>query len=133
NAGLWDIDETAASVARLYFGALGHAPTLANLTNLVNDVAAVKGGTLTLVQEANALASSSEFVSTYGSLNNTGFVDQLYLNLLNRSASGAEQTSALNLLNTAHTRGEVLLGVTESQEYQLKVIGQIDHGIAALD
>ena len=130
SAGLWDIDETAGSVARLYFGALGHAPTVANL---VTDVAGIKGGQLTLTQEANALAASTEFVTSYGALNNTQFVDQLYLNLLQRTASPGEETSGLNLLDTGHTRGEVLLSLTDSVDYQLKLIGQIDHGIAALD
>lgn len=121
NARLWDIDETAGSVARLYLGGEGHAPTLADLTN---DTLALKAGTLTLLQAANNVAASTEFTSTYGSVNNAQFVDQLYLNLLEHAASGAEQTNA-----SGDSLGEVLLSLTQSQEYQLKVIGQIDQGI----
>jgi Ca2+-binding RTX toxin-like protein len=129
-AGLWEIDPTAASVARLYIGGEGLAPTVANLTN---DTLALKGGQLTLVEEANCVAAGSAFVNAYGSLNDTDFVNQLYLNVLQRPAQAGELTGDLNLLSGGHTRGEVLLSVTDSQEYQLKTIGQIDHGIAASD
>ena len=130
NAGLWDIDETAASVARLYFGTLDRAPDVAGLTNWVNFL---KTGQITLPQAAEGFTASAEFQAAYGSLNNTQFVELLYLNVLDRPADPGGLANWLGFLDAGATRGQVALGFTESQEFQINMIGLIDGGIQAVD
>ncbi|MEK6245051.1 MAG: DUF4214 domain-containing protein [Pseudomonadota bacterium] len=130
NAGLWDIDETAGSVARLYLGMLGRAAEVGGLAFHVN---AIKGGQLTLGQDANNFAASPEFQTKYGALDNNQFVNQLYLNVLGRAAEPGGLAYHTNNLAHGFSRGDVAVGFTESPEFQVKTIGQVDHGIAAVD
>jgi hypothetical protein len=129
-AGHWDIDETAASVARLYWGTLDRAPEVGGLTNWVNFL---KSGQYTLPQAAEGFTGSAEFQITYGALNNTDFVNQLYLNVLDRPADPDGLANWTGFLAAGMTRGQVALGFTESAEFQIKMIGQIDGGIHAVD
>jgi hypothetical protein len=123
NAGLWDIDETAASVMRLYLGGAGHAPTVAQLGA---DTAAIREGTLTLTQEGNNL------VAGYSGLTDPQFVNQMYQNMFSRDATGPEQSSGQSYLSN-HTRGDLAVQLTTSSDFQLASLGQIDHGIHASD
>ena len=130
NAGVWDINETAASVARLYFGALGRTPDAGGLGGWTS---AIESGTSSLSQVAGAFVGGAEFQTSYGALDNTKFVQKLYLNVLARSAGAAETTSWVNTLNAGTARADVALAFTESSEFQIKVIGQIDRGIVVSD
>jgi hypothetical protein len=122
-AGLWDIDENAANVMRLYLGGAGHAPTVAQLGA---DTAAVRAGSLTLVQEGNSL------VAGYAGLTDTQYIDQLYQNMYSRAATGGEQSSGQSYL-AGHSRGDLAVQLTASSDFQVATIGQVDHGIAASD
>jgi|AntAceMinimDraft_12_1070368.scaffolds.fasta_scaffold06413_3 subtilisin-like proprotein convertase family protein len=128
NAGIWDINETAGTVARLYWGTLGRAPDAAGL---INWVGAIDGG-MTFGAVANGFTNSPEFKNTYESLSNKQFANQLYLNVLNRPADAAGLANWTNTLNAGTSRGDVTLGFTESTEYQIKMIGLIDQGITIL-
>jgi hypothetical protein len=128
NAGIWDINETAGTVARLYWGTLTRAPDAGGLINWVN---ALNSGT-TFGTVANGFTGSTEFQNTYGSLNDTQFVQQLYLNVLNRPADPGGLANWVGALNAGSTRGDVTLGFTESDEYQIQKIGVIDQGITLL-
>ena len=129
NAGLWDIDETAASVARLYFGVLERAPEVAGLTGWTDLID--HGTSLTTV--ANGFAQSPEFQTHYGSLDNGAFVNQLYLNVLDRPADPGGLANWVNYLNSGASRGQVALGFTESTEYQIDTLPQIAGGIHVYD
>jgi hypothetical protein len=129
NAGIWDTDEMAASVARLYWGTLDRAPDAGGLIYWAN---LVKGG-YPINSTANNFVGSPEFQGNYGSLNNTDFVNQLYLNVLDRAADPGGLAFWTNLLDTGHQRAEVTLGFTESYEFQVKTIGQIEGGITTID
>ena len=54
-----------------------------------NWVAALESGSLTLHQAADGFTSSPEFQSKYGNLDNAGFVDLLYDNVLGRDPDPA--------------------------------------------
>jgi hypothetical protein len=129
-AGLWDIDETAGSVARLYLGILDRVPDVGGLKFHTE---AIKSGQLTLGQDANNFAASPEFQNVYGSLSNSDFVNLLYQNVLDRPADADGLAFHLNNLANGFSRGDVAVGFTESPEYQIKTIGQIDHGIVTTD
>ena len=53
--------------------------------------------------------------------------------MLARSAGASETTSWVNALNAGTARADVALAFTESSEFQVKVIGQIDRGIVVSD
>jgi hypothetical protein len=125
NAGIWDINETAGTVARLYWGTLERAPDAPGLANWIN---AINAG-MSFGTAASGFTGSVEFQNTYGSLNNTQFVNQLYLNVLERPADPGGLANWVNALNAGSSRGDVTLGFTESDEFQINTIGLIDQGI----
>jgi hypothetical protein len=104
-----------APVVRLYFATFLRIPDYAGLTF---NAGLVKNGTVTLTQLADFFAASPEFTATYGSLNNTQFVTLLYNNVLGRAPDSAGLNGWVSLLNSGYTRGQVLLGFSDSAEYQ---------------
>jgi hypothetical protein len=104
---------TVSPIARLYFGMFLRFPDYAGLLFQVD---AYRTGTpLTVI--ANNFTQSPEFQSLYGNKTNAEYVALLYQNILGRSASQAEIDFHLNRLATGSTRGEVLLGFSESPEF----------------
>ncbi|MBS1848381.1 MAG: trypsin-like serine protease, partial [Actinobacteria bacterium] len=71
----------------------------------------------TLWGVANYFAQSPEFISRYGSLTNTQYVDLLYQNVLGRAADpGGEAFWTQQLTSGAMNRGQVMVGFSESNE-----------------
>jgi Ca2+-binding RTX toxin-like protein len=128
-AGLWDIDESAASVARLFWGTLGRAPDAGGLIFWTNQLTS---HAQTLQQEAAGFVGSPEFQGTYGSLDNNAFVNQLYLNVLHRPADAGGLAFWSGQLNAGTPRADVTLGFTESLEFQINLIGQVDNGVVLI-
>jgi hypothetical protein len=60
-------------------------------------------------------------------------VTQLYANVLERSASADEVAYHLGRLSAGASRGDVAAGFTEAPEYQTKMLGFVDEGIAVSD
>ena len=122
----FDTSGTSGQMYRLYkaaFNCVPDAPGLGWNIGLVDDG-------LTLAQMSAAFVASAEFTSTYGALSNTQFLDQLYLNVLNRLADPVGAAWNLNLLDTnAVDRPGMLAAYSESAENQAAVIGQIQDGI----
>ena len=129
NAGLWDIDEGLASVSRLYFGMLERTPETAGLVYYEDALA--KG--LTVQQVANNFSLSPEFQAKYGQLSDAAYVTQLYANVLERSASPDGVAYHVGRLSAGGSRGDVAAGFTEAPEYQAKMLGFVDQGIAVSD
>ncbi len=102
-------------VIRLYFAAFNRIPDYAGLQNWS---AALHAGSLSLTDAANGFATSAEFLQTYGALDNTGFVEQLYLNVLGREADTGGLNDWVGLLNGGASRGAVLIGFSESDEFK---------------
>jgi hypothetical protein len=66
---------------------------------------------------AGGFTQSVEFQSKYGNLSNTGFVTQLYENVLDRTPAPAELNAWLSLMqNSGYTQQMVLVGFAESPE-----------------
>jgi Ca2+-binding RTX toxin-like protein len=125
-AGLWDANEAASSVARLYYAALERAPDASGLTGWTR---AVEGGTA-LGQVADGFAFSAEFQNRYGALNDEGYVRQLYSNVLDREADAGGLSNWLDVLASGRgDRGDVLVGFSESTEFQIKTLPLVDGGI----
>jgi uncharacterized protein YkwD len=73
----------------------------------------------TLGQVSAAFASSPEFVGTYGALNDQGFVDLVYRNVLGRPADAAGAGYWVMQLGARRLdRGGVMVNFSESAEYR---------------
>jgi Domain of unknown function (DUF4214)/NHL repeat len=110
-------------VIRLYQAAFARMPDYAGLQNWSN---ALQAGALTLTGAADQFAGSTEFLLKYGSLDNTGFVQQLYRNVLGREADPAGLADWVNQLNGGATRGTILVGFSESPEFQTDMANQVE-------
>jgi hypothetical protein len=120
-------DAQTASVARLYYAELGRAPDAAGLSFWTSGLAV---GTASLQDEASALASSPEFIGRYGALDDAGFVNQLYRNVLGRDGDAQGVAAWTANLAGAAPRGSVVIGFSESQEFKDKFVTTIaENGI----
>ena len=130
NAGRWEINGNAAALARLYWATLDRAPDVAGLTSWVG---ALSGG-VSLTTAAGSFVASSEFQGRYGALNDTAFVNQLYVNALARAAGAGEVSTWTGYLNgNAARRADVVVGFSESDEFKAKSLPLIDRGITVSD
>jgi serralysin len=82
---------------------------------LDNWVAYVRAGN-SLQSVADAFVASPEFQLTYGSLDDTQYVTLLYENVLGRAPDPAGLQNWVNQLGAGATRGQVLIGFSESHE-----------------
>jgi hypothetical protein len=123
-----DVEGHGGQAYRLYQAAFDRAPDLGGLgfqMRVLDD-----GWSLTSVA-ANFIASP-EFQHTYGALNNTQFVTQLYANVLHRVPDDAGLAYHLDRLAHGVAREAILVGFSESPENQANVLGAIDHGMQYL-
>jgi hypothetical protein len=85
---------------------------------------------LNIAQVAANFIASPEFSATYGSLNDTQYVTQLYQNVLHRGPdAGGLSFHTGNLASGANTRANVLVGFSESPENQAALMGVIENGM----
>jgi uncharacterized delta-60 repeat protein len=113
---------SVAPVVRLYFATFLRVPDYAGLTF---NAGLVRNGTTTLVQLADFFTQSPEFMATYGALNDTQFVTLLYNNVLGRAPDTAGLNGWLALLASGNTRGQVLVGFSDSPEYQANTANEV--------
>jgi hypothetical protein len=111
-----------APVVRLYYATFLRVPDYAGLTY---NAGLVRSGTVTLAQLADFFTASPEFQSLYGSLDNAQFVTLLYNNVLGRAPDAAGLSGWVALLNGGYTRGQVLLGFSDSSEYQARKFNEV--------
>lgn len=121
-----DIASNAGQSYRLYQAALDRTPDLQGLSSWINYMD--NGGQLNSMSQM--FIESPEFKSKYGPLDNYNFVNQLYLNVLDRSGEATGVTAWVGALDSGSwTRAQVLVGFSESAENQANVIGQIKNGV----
>jgi hypothetical protein len=111
-----------APVVRLYFATFLRVPDYAGL---VFNAGLVRAGTITPTQLADFFTVSPEFQATYGSLNDTQFVTLLYNNVLGRAPDPAGLAGWVSLLQSGYTRGQVLIGFSDSVEYQAQMANEV--------
>ncbi len=104
---------SAQQLWRLYRAYLGRDPDQGGFdfwyTQLANDVA--------LAAVSEQFAQSTEFIDQYGSLDNPGFVDLIYRDVLNRTPESDGRSFWIEQLNQGRSRGSVMLAFSESPEY----------------
>ena len=121
-----DLAGNAGQAYRLYKAALDRTPDpqgLAGWIKYMDD-----GGSLTAMSQM--FIGSSEFVGKYGQLDNSGFVNRLYLNVLARNGEPDGIKGWVNGMNNGLSRAQVLEGFSESGENQANVLGLIKDGIS---
>ncbi|MFN8018334.1 MAG: DUF4214 domain-containing protein [Acidimicrobiales bacterium] len=90
-----------------------------------------KGARLAAI--GDTFARSSEFVRRYGTLSNRAYVERLYQNVLGRTGDPAGIAYWQAKLDTkAKTRGDVLVGMSESNEYKRKQAATVDVAVLYL-
>lgn len=110
-----EFGDKIAPVARLYFAYFLRIPDYGGLLYWVNEYAS---GSSTFDNISDFFAASPEFQATYGNLNNSQFVDLIYMNLFNRTADPDGKAYWVNELDSGNwTRGQVMVGFSESREY----------------
>jgi hypothetical protein len=78
---------------------------------------------------ARQFIDSQEFKTKCDALDDRNFVNQLYLNVLDRNGEATGITGRVDDLANGLKRADVLKGFSESAENQANVIGQIKNGI----
>lgn len=119
-------DTTAAQVYRLYEAGLGRAPDAIGSSDWTN---ALETGSRALRDVAQAIADSAEFKAKYGALDDAGFVSQLYRNALGREVDASGLAYWRGQLAAGQTRGDVLLGLSESSENVSRTSAAISSGV----
>jgi hypothetical protein len=120
-----------ANIARLYSAALDRAPDLAGESGweayykaFIPNNAKAQGIYVALAETpfsglsslADGFILSPEFQQRYGALDNSGFVTQLYHNVLSRVPDQAGLDGWLNLMAHGTSKAVVLVGFAESTE-----------------
>jgi hypothetical protein len=100
-------------VRRLYTAAFGRTPDPGGHQFWAEHVE--RG--LPLVRVADAFAASPEFRVRFGAVDDTGFVDVLYRNVLGRPADPEGRAWWVGTLRAGASRGSVLVGFSESAEF----------------
>lgn len=105
---------TIAPVARLYFAYFLRVPDYDGMNFWIGAYRA--GNALEAI--SNSFASSAEFASRYGSLDNAGFVNLVYRNLLGRAPDAGGVSIWLGQLDSGMSRGQMMMQFSESLEYR---------------
>jgi hypothetical protein len=113
--GLFDPTGSAEDVARLYLAAFNRNPDVAGLQYWQSTM---DNSHVPLSDVANIFTSSPEFIQDYGALSDDGFVQQVYQNVLGRSADSEGLQYWDGVLASGASRGNVLIGFSESAEYK---------------
>jgi sugar lactone lactonase YvrE len=113
---------SVAPVVRLYFATFLRVPDHAGLSF---NAGLVRTGAVTLPQLADFFTASPEFAATYGALDDTQFVTLLYNNVLARAPDPGGLAGWVTLLGSGYSRGQVLLGFSESAEYQAQMAHEV--------
>ncbi|MFN8017046.1 MAG: DUF4214 domain-containing protein [Acidimicrobiales bacterium] len=102
-----------APVSRLYRAYFGRVPDYGGATYW----AGKHRGGMRLRNISQAFATSSEYQRTYGSLDDAGFLDQVYRSVLGRPADPQGQAYWTAKMAKGFPRGEVMVAFSESSEY----------------
>ena len=114
----------AGEIVGLYLGALHRLPDVAGMEYWM---AQLHSGT-SVGQISETFAADQEFSAIYGSLGNTAFVEQIYLNVLGRAADAGGEAYWSSQLEAGTSRGTVVLTFIESTEFT--TARQVELGVA---
>jgi len=104
----------AGGISRLYLGALDRLPDSEGLSYWVTQW---QGGKA-LASIAGSMVNSPEFNSRFETQSLDSFVDRVYQNVMGRPADTAGKAYWVQQLEKGVSKGDVVLGFTESVEYR---------------
>ncbi len=111
----------------LYQAAFNRTPDVSGLGFWIN---ALDTGTAP-IDVMKTFITSPEFISTYNKLDNTGFVNQIYQNVLHRPADAGGLAFWLEGINSGNAgRADVVNFFTQSDEFQGNLVAVIGNGFA---
>ncbi|PZW49086.1 Calx-beta domain-containing protein [Humitalea rosea] len=113
-AGIWDLNENAAVVARIYDTVFGRLPDVGGLSFWRD---ALDAGAISQREVAASFVGSPEFQAKYGALGNQDFAAALYVNTLDRAPDAGGLAYWTNTLNAGVPRVDVVLDFSESPEH----------------
>ena len=109
------LDSVEGEVYRAFQAVFDRAPDLGGFNAFVTEV---RAGRLTQETVIAEFVESAEFQQTFGTLDNQGFVEQLFRNVLDREGDAGGVTNFTNALNAETlTRAEVVLEFANSPEF----------------
>jgi alpha-tubulin suppressor-like RCC1 family protein len=112
-----EFQATGAPIARLYFATYLRIP---DYSGLVFWTGQFRSGQA-LAAIGDQFATAPEFVAQYGALDNPGYVNRLYQNILGRPADAAGLDFWVGQLQSGTTRGAMLTNFSESAEYRARI------------
>jgi len=134
---LWAADVQAAlpraqadQVFRLYQATLDRAPEFAGYTSWID---ALTVDARDLLDVASGFVDSREFQQTYGPLDDTVFVTQLYRNVLNRDPDAAGLAGWVGAKETGAARAQVVTGFVDSPEFIRQTAGAAQEFAGRID
>jgi hypothetical protein len=123
------VEHRNATVARLYHAVLGRAPDPWGDAWWVGRMAA---GGVGATRVAEVMARSAEFRATYGALDDTAFVAQVFANVLGRAGAPSDLAHFADRLAAGESRGRIVALVAESPENRARTRATVDVEVAFL-
>ncbi len=117
--GIGDTTGTAGSICRIYQAAFARPADGAGVQYWANTVQA---GSLTLGGVAEAFTHTPEFIGGDGALNDIGYVQTLYQNVLGRTGDASAINYWTNTLAGGTDRGQVLIDFANSDENRARTL-----------
>lgn len=116
-----EFQNQVAPVSRLYQAYFLRIPDTSGLNYWIDK----KLNGMTLNEISDSFAEVQEFSDRYGSLDDSGFVNLVYDNVLSRSPDDEGLAYWKSQMSDGMTRGEVMTGFSESAENQQNTLNQI--------
>ena len=120
-----DPDDPAAQALRMYRAAFGRIPDQDGLNGWIDRI---ENGA-SLGEVGTVFAGSAEFAARFGALDDAGYVDRLYQNVLGHPGDAAGRAFWLDRLGAGTDRGAVLAGFSESAENRAQTASIVGSGV----
>lgn len=120
-----DVGGDIGKLYRLYEAAFDRAPDMAGIGYWLDRMDHGMG----FEAVAQEFMQSAEYLYLYGARDDVGFVQQLYVNALDRVFDQGGLDFWVGVLEAGVARGSIVTGFSESVELQAKLIGTIANGV----
>jgi uncharacterized delta-60 repeat protein len=116
-----EFQDTRAPIVRLYFAYFLRIPDYDGLQYWMGRYRT--GESIEAISDL--FAASPEFGARYGNLDNAGFVDRVYRNVLGRAPDANGLAYWKGRLDAGMTRGQVMVAFSESPEYRALIANEV--------
>lgn len=125
----FDVTGRQGSVFRLYRAYFLRNPDISGFAYWLGRSASGRS----LYSISSDFAASSEFKGRYGPLDNEGFIDLVYRNVLNRHRDDSGFRFWVNRLDSGYSRGATMVSFSDSLEFRAKTATMVPIGYRAGD